>query len=339
MNKKMMIGLLILVLLTTVACGPKEEKPKETESPVENTEVEQVAEEEGPLLPSHENFVAEIDGKGITKEEFEKSYLFRKYSYIQSYGEEVFSGEGAQALERNMRLQIQEELAREQVYILLSENVGFKKDMEEAKRIYEEDFIAKNTEETLKYFEENNLDKDYVTDRIAIEQMVGSFIEKLQDEYLASDGFMEREKTLNLVRASHILVDSEEEAQEILALIEEEPSRFEALAKERSTCASAENEGDLGYFEAIEMVEEFSKAAFAMEIDEISGVVSSQFGYHIIKVTDKGTLFDLRENNREHPYLEQKILELSYQAVGDRLAGLYDEQLEKTPIQYYSIEN
>ncbi|NLY37035.1 MAG: hypothetical protein GX046_07360 [Tissierellia bacterium] len=336
MNKKIMIGLLILVLVTTVACGKKEETP--AQGAVENGETEQIEEEKAPILPSNENFVAEIDGKGITKEEFEKSYLFRKYSYIKSYGEEVFTGEGAKTLERNMRLQVQEELAREQIYVLLAENAGFKKDMTEAAKIYEEDFIARNTDETLKYFEENNLDKDYVTNRIAIEQLVGSFIQKLQDDYLDSDGFVEKEKTLNLVRASHILVNTQEEALEIKGLINEEPSRFEMLAKERSTCASAENEGDLGYFEATDMAEEFSKAAFAMEIDEISEVVASQFGYHIIKLTDKGTLFEILERGSEDPYLDQKLLDLSYQVVGEKLKNLYDEQLLKTPIQYYSIE-
>jgi parvulin-like peptidyl-prolyl isomerase len=210
--------------------------------------------------------------------------------------------------------------------------------MTEAAKIYEEDFIARNTDETLKYFEENNLDKDYVTNRIAIEQLVGSFIQKLQDDYLDSDGFVEKEKTLNLVRASHILVNTQEEALEIKGLINEEPSRFEMLAKERSTCASAENEGDLGYFEATDMAEEFSKAAFAMEIDEISEVVASQFGYHIIKLTDKGTLFEILERGSEDPYLDQKLLDLSYQVVGEKLKNLYDEQLLKTPIQYYSIE-
>lgn len=335
MNRKLLVGLLILVLLATVACGKQEaQQPQEPENNGKAKTDEEVA-----VLPSHDNLVVEIGDRGITKDDFEKTYLFRKYSYMKSYGEEVFTGENAKTLVRNMRLQVQEELAREQVYILLAENAGFKKDMAAAEKIYTEEFLARNTEETLKYFKENGLDKEFVTGRIAIEQMVGGFIEKLQDDFLESDYFFEKGNTVELVRASHILVETEEEAKEIKALIDEEPSRFEMLAKERSTCPSAENEGDLGYFEFVDMVEEFSKAAFEMKVGDISNVVSSQFGYHIIKLTDKGTLLQIREKESENASIQQKVLELSYQGVGDKLKSLYDEQIVKTPIQYYSIED
>ncbi|HZK10272.1 MAG TPA: peptidylprolyl isomerase [Clostridia bacterium] len=183
------------------------------------------------------------------------------------------------------------------------------------------------------------MDKDYMLNRIATSQLVGEFVEKLNKDYEASDGFIEAQKTLNLVRASHILLETEEEAQEVKALIEEEPSRFEMLAAERSTCPSAENEGDLGYFESEAMVAEFSQAAFAMEIDEISDIVESQFGYHIIKVTDKGTLFELTENDLEDPSLEETKQRLIEAAVWEEFYRLYEEQVVKTPIQYYSLEN
>lgn len=88
------------------------------------------------------------------------------------------------------------------------------------------------------------------------------------------------------VKASHILVDSEEKAKEILAEIKDGLS-FEEAAKNNSKCPSNAQGGDLGEFTRGRMVPEFEDAAFAMEVDEISEPVKTQFGYHIIKVTNK----------------------------------------------------
>ena len=63
--------------------------------------------------------------------------------------------------------------------------------------------------------------------------------------------------------------------------------KFEDLAKEYSTDGSAEQGGDLGWFGPGKMVPEFEEAAYALEVNEISEPVQSQFGFHIIKVTEK----------------------------------------------------
>ena len=62
---------------------------------------------------------------------------------------------------------------------------------------------------------------------------------------------------------------------------------FAALAKKYSQEGSASNGGDLGFFGKGQMVPEFEKAAFALEVGKVSGIVKTQYGYHIIKVTDK----------------------------------------------------
>lgn len=62
---------------------------------------------------------------------------------------------------------------------------------------------------------------------------------------------------------------------------------FEDLAREASQCASSERGGDLGYLARGAMDPEFEKAAFALKLNEVSPIVESSMGYHIIKVTDR----------------------------------------------------
>lgn len=88
------------------------------------------------------------------------------------------------------------------------------------------------------------------------------------------------------VRAAHILVDEEAKAQDLLNQINE-GADFHQLASEHSSCPSGARGGDLGDFGRGQMVPEFEQAAYALNIGEISGVVKSQFGYHLIKLLDK----------------------------------------------------
>ena len=88
------------------------------------------------------------------------------------------------------------------------------------------------------------------------------------------------------VKASHLLVRTEDEAkklkEEILA-----GNPFEDVAAEVSLCPSGANGGDLGFFGKGQMVKEFEDAAFSMEIGEVSDPIQTQFGWHLIKLTDK----------------------------------------------------
>lgn len=88
------------------------------------------------------------------------------------------------------------------------------------------------------------------------------------------------------VRASHILVETEEVAMDLYTKISA-GENFEELAIDNSTCPSGVNGGDLNYFSKGQMVPEFEDATLALEIGQVSQPVKTQFGYHIIKLTDK----------------------------------------------------
>ncbi|TVR67420.1 MAG: peptidylprolyl isomerase [Spirochaetaceae bacterium] len=85
-------------------------------------------------------------------------------------------------------------------------------------------------------------------------------------------------------KASHILVKEKNLAEQILKKIKG-GAPFEALAKEYSTCPSKSKGGDLGWFGPGKMVKPFEEAVVKLRQGKISGVVRSQFGYHIIRKT------------------------------------------------------
>ena len=88
------------------------------------------------------------------------------------------------------------------------------------------------------------------------------------------------------IKASHILVKTEKEAKDILAQLKS-GGNFEALAKKSSVDSSSAKGGDLGWFGKGSMVPAFEKAALALKEGQISDVVKSDFGFHIIKLTGK----------------------------------------------------
>lgn len=120
------------------------------------------------------------------------------------------------------------------------------------------------------------------------------------------------------VKASHILVDSEEEAKKAAEEIAAGKA-FSDAAREYSTCPSKEKGGDLGYFGKGQMVPEFERAAFGAQAGETVGPVQTQFGYHLIRVEDKkqeeGVRFsDIKEQLKEK-LLQQKKQEVYLKTV------------------------
>lgn len=179
---------------------------------------------------------------------------------------------------------------------------------------------------------EEKLDQDEIY-RSEVEKMKSNMLKQyaiqklLKDVTISEDElkeFYEQHKEMvsepMKVRASHILVDSEEKANEILENINA-GAAFETQAKEHSTCPSSERSGDLGEFTKGSMVPEFEEAAFGMNVGEISGPVKTQFGYHIIKLIDK--------KEAQTPVFEEVKGKIYNQALGAKQEKTYLAKAEE----------
>src|SRR5690625_108700 len=86
--------------------------------------------------------------------------------------------------------------------------------------------------------------------------------------------------------ARHILVESEEVCNDLKAQIEG-GADFGKLAQEHSKCPSGRNGGELGTFGPGQMVPEFDKVVFSARVNDVRGPVKTQFGYHLLEVTQR----------------------------------------------------
>lgn len=199
--------------------------------------------------------LAEVNGNIITTEDF-KTEVDRLPPYLKPM---VQSDEGKKELLDSM---VVREIILEQ-----AKKDGIDKDKDVAARL--EDLRKRLIVET------------YLKKKVEKEaQISDAEMKKFYDEN------KEKFKAGDQVKASHILVKSEKEAEDILAQLKG-GAKFDELAKKFSTDSTAAKGGDLGWFPKGAMVPEFDKVAFGLKEGEMSGIVKTQFGFHIIKVTGK----------------------------------------------------
>ncbi|WP_099203342.1 peptidylprolyl isomerase [Miniphocaeibacter massiliensis] len=202
---------------------------------------------------SENNILAKVNGRSITKEEVE--------SFINMMG-----AQGAQFRTPEGMNKIADELVNQELFYLNALETGLDKNEDYLKE------VERIKESALKQFAVTELLKD-----------VNISDEDINEYY---ESHKEYFKKPEMIKASHILVEEEDKANEIKTEIESGKD-FDKAAFEYSTCPSKEKGGDLGQFAKGQMVPEFEEAAFASEIGELVGPIKTQFGYHLIKVTDK----------------------------------------------------
>lgn len=206
-----------------------------------------------PPVDSTQDVLAEVNGKKITRMDFDQ--------LIQQYRPEA----GAWA-EHNkgqvMRdLVILEVLAQEGAKLHLDQDPRVQAQI----RLRTKDIIARSVVEK------------FVTEGSGItDDTIRQHYEASKDEYTVEEQ----------VAASHILVRTEPEIQEVVAELKQGKD-FAEVAKARSIDGSASKGGALGTFGRGRTVAEFEEAAFALQVGEVSPPVHTQFGYHVIKVTER----------------------------------------------------
>jgi len=139
--------------------------------------------------------------------------------------------------------------------------------------------------------------------------------EEISDDMLqaAYDARFADEAPSTEYNAAHILVETEEEALEVVAMLED-GADFAQTAQEKSTGPSGPNGGNLGWFGAGMMVPPFEAAIVALETGEISAPVETQFGWHVVKLNE------IRQTSL--PTLDEMRQELTSQIQQEQLTAL-----------------
>lgn len=234
--------------------------------------------------PSEEEIVAKVNDKAITFGQLDELYSV----YMAAMPDIGIK-------EQEMKEVVLDDMIRLEVIkqYLSANNIEVESaEIEEEYKNYMEQ-VASNSI-TKEFFEKNNISEAFVK-----EYIIGSYLydikfydkvtsEVKNEEEAAIQYYNNHKDEFTRVRASHILVKKKKEAQKIMDKIKSGED-FAALAKEYSIDGSAQNGGDLDYFPKGKMVKPFEDAAFALEIGEVSDIVETDYGFHIIKLTDKIT--------------------------------------------------
>jgi len=329
--------LLVVLLafgLLLFGCGDRSSTPP-ADSPVETTEApDQAPTETEAEIPEGE-IVAYVNGRPAARNDFEAAKVTLLNQYLQMYAQFGLSietllvgAEGrlfqlsleAEALSRVMAAVLVEEEAERRGIRPSNEAVQAEFDAQYAAFLdeqgrTEEEFAAYLEEEgsSFEAFKETGMDTvEWQLTLDAVQRAVAGPVE-LSDEGVATyftdhnADYAQPEE----VMASHILVETEEEAIEIHLQLSE-GADFAELARERSIDpGSGSQGGDLGWFGRGMMVAPFEEAAFALEIGELSDIVESEFGFHIILLTDRQNAFEPELSDvidQVHGDLEEEIL-------------------------------
>ncbi|HZK19058.1 MAG TPA: peptidylprolyl isomerase, partial [Clostridia bacterium] len=213
--------------------------------------------------------IATVNGEKISKDE-----LY----------EVMYENVGSATLENLITERLVEQEAKKQNITISSKDIQDRLD-----QIIEQNFAseAEFTQALMMYnMSKEDMEKN-IKNELMILEILGKDIEveeeEMKDYFANNRSLFDREEQ---VKVRHILVEDEEEASQVLQELNN-GADFADLAKEKSIDGSKDNGGDLGFVKRQDVVEEFGNAAFSLEPNEISGVVKSDYGYHVLQVLEK----------------------------------------------------
>src|SRR5699024_10157377 len=126
-----------------------------------------------------------------------------------------------------------------------------------------------------------------------------------------------------LYHLKHILVESEEEGQEALNMIEKGEDFGEVAIKASKDSVSSINGGDIGYLSEEDMLKEIKKAVLNLEVGQMSGLIKTELGYHIIYLEDKKDSLDELKNTIAKEIKEEEYNEFVKEMIKDSNIKIY----------------
>lgn len=288
---------LALVVSALFFAGCKEEKPVQTQTQTKSDS--QAAAQETFSFNTLPDVVAKVNGADIQKSKLENVYKVIA-SQAQTTGQVKNDKELVDmALNELINAELlKQETARQEI-------TPPKEAVEKELEMIKSQFPDVETFE--KAISEKGISveqlRSNIKDQVALKEMYSREIESkvtvsdkiIKDFYKGNPQFFKKPGS---VKASHILVkmdnwddkakveEGQKKIEAILAKVKKGKD-FAELAKTSSEGPSAPNGGDLGYFSKGQMVKSFEDAAFTLKIGEVSNIVQSNFGFHIIKLLDK----------------------------------------------------
>lgn len=260
--------------------------------------------------PDEEKLIAKVNETGLSFDEFNKNFKIFEANYSQLYGDQIWSQEvqgktiAQIAKEQIMEKMITEELIRQ---YMVEQNTEIDQDkIDETYKTFEADL--EESAETKAFYEENQIGESFIKKQLEMEEYLTVFKKQALEELGFNEASLEEiyDGYLVNVRARHILVETEETLAEVQTKLQNGES-FEELAKEYSIdTGSAVNGGDLGYFARGDMVPEFESAAFSFPVGVVGDPVQTDYGFHLIRVDDRKTLGDLKDEMSEQQLEAEK---------------------------------
>ena len=272
--------------------------------------------------PSKEGVLAEVNGIEITQEEFDRDFEVNKTRVEKQYGDDALSQVGidGRTIGESLRDSILESLIIQKLILWDSNekeitvsqdevdaSIDLWKDELGGDQAFNE-FLDSNGFD-LKYFSE------YEKNRLLVEkhrEIVLSGVE-ISDQK-AQNYYGQNSDSLVEVKASHILLGTEEDAARVLQRLQNGEDFPTVAMLESLDSESAVRGGDLGYFSrGYYSIAEFEDEAFSLEVGEVSGIVKTEVGYHIIWIQDKldtyeelsDKVIDTMKDESYYDYIEQ----------------------------------
>jgi peptidyl-prolyl cis-trans isomerase C len=252
---------------------------------------------------AHKGKAASVNGVAITSEDVNRQMFILEQHLLSTQGTairpDMIPAVRSQILSDLIDKELLYQETQKQKIVVEEKKVNER--MDALKKSFPSEQVFKDEMGQMKLSEESL--KTQIRKDLAVQQLVEKDIMvnvKVSDEDMKAfyNAHPEFFKEPERVRASHILLKSEADADpankaerrkklEAVKVRVDRGEDFGALAKEFSHCPSAEKGGDLGYFERGKMAKPFEDAAFSMKPGEVSDIVVTDFGFHLIKVTDR----------------------------------------------------